>query len=185
MTLSAHDVARELRKRLPGVGDVKVHKLLYYCQGWHLAFTGKPLFPERVEAWANGPVVADLWKDEKYDRPADPPQTLDTSALSTLSYVVARYGRFTGKQLIALTHDERPWIDASQRANAEWDNSDLTFDALKDFFLEDDCVRPSRELLESVLLDPEVFTLLEDSLKEMVRHKGIPDDFSKLVEPEA
>jgi Protein of unknown function (DUF4065) len=62
--LSAHDVARELRQRLPYAGDVKIHKLAYYCQGWHVAWTGEPMFREAVEAWTNGPVVAhgsQLW----------------------------------------------------------------------------------------------------------------------------
>ena len=54
---SAHDVAREVRSLLPSAGRVKVQKLLYYCHGWHLAFTGNPMFSERVEAWELGPVV--------------------------------------------------------------------------------------------------------------------------------
>ncbi|MGQ0776145.1 MAG: hypothetical protein ACT4NY_17255 [Pseudonocardiales bacterium] len=42
MTLSAHDVAAVLRDRLPGLGAKKLHKLLYYCQGHHLATFGEP-----------------------------------------------------------------------------------------------------------------------------------------------
>ena len=58
--LPAATVAAALRARLtPAPGDVKLHKLLYYAQGWHLARTGRPLFPEAVEAWTDGPVVAD------------------------------------------------------------------------------------------------------------------------------
>src|SRR5262249_9440233 len=84
LVVSAHDVARELRQRLPHAGDVKIHKLLYYCQGWHLARYGDPLFNEPVEAWANGPVVADLWRDEKYHQPAPAPQGLDDAMHKTL-----------------------------------------------------------------------------------------------------
>ena len=40
MTVSAHDVARELRARRPELKTVQVHKILYYAQGWHLAWTG-------------------------------------------------------------------------------------------------------------------------------------------------
>ncbi len=39
------------------VTPLKLQKLLYYCQGYALALTGKPLFPEPVEAWRYGPVV--------------------------------------------------------------------------------------------------------------------------------
>lgn len=56
MTVSAHDVAAELRKRLPGVDDQKLHALLYYCQGHHLAHTSEPLFHEEIHA-----VGDDFW----------------------------------------------------------------------------------------------------------------------------
>ena len=55
MTVSAHDVARVLRAQLPGVGDKKVHKLLYLCQGMHLAMLGQPMFNEPVHAYGHGP----------------------------------------------------------------------------------------------------------------------------------
>jgi hypothetical protein len=38
MVVSAHDVAAALRARLPDLPTKKLHKLLYYCQGHHLAF---------------------------------------------------------------------------------------------------------------------------------------------------
>ncbi len=60
MTASAHDIASALRERLPGIGKKKLHKLLYYCQGHHLATFGRPLFSEQIYAWDMGPVVAAL-----------------------------------------------------------------------------------------------------------------------------
>jgi hypothetical protein len=65
MVLSAHDVAAELRRRMPGLPTVKLHKLLYYCQGHHLADLGEPLFAETVTAWDMGPVVGELRRAEK------------------------------------------------------------------------------------------------------------------------
>jgi uncharacterized phage-associated protein len=38
----------------------KLHKLLYYCQGHHLATFGLPLFDESISAWDMGPVVGTL-----------------------------------------------------------------------------------------------------------------------------
>jgi uncharacterized phage-associated protein len=66
MVLSAHDVAEEVRRRAPGLGKVKLYKLLYYCQGHHLATFGAPLFHEQIGAWDMGPVVEGLWRDETY-----------------------------------------------------------------------------------------------------------------------
>jgi uncharacterized phage-associated protein len=137
MTVSAHDVATELRLRLPDARAVKIHKLLYYCQGWHLAWTGKPLFAESVEAWANGPVVKDLWADEKHGRKKPPPAVLPSDGLSVIGYVVGRYGQLTAKQLIQLTHSEAPWRDATERESVdgwEWNDQIIDHQALIAFF---------------------------------------------------
>lgn len=37
--------------------NLKLQKLLYYQQGFHLANFGTPLFKEDIEAWMYGPVV--------------------------------------------------------------------------------------------------------------------------------
>ncbi|WP_307850044.1 MULTISPECIES: type II toxin-antitoxin system antitoxin SocA domain-containing protein [unclassified Saccharopolyspora] len=39
---------------------MKLQKLVYYSQAWHLVWDERPLFDEPVQAWANGPVVPDL-----------------------------------------------------------------------------------------------------------------------------
>src|SRR3712207_5542810 len=71
MAYRAADVAAEIRARLGGVPVKKLHKLLYYCQGHHLAATGQPLFSESVSAWDMGPVVGQLWKSEQELGPAE------------------------------------------------------------------------------------------------------------------
>jgi uncharacterized phage-associated protein len=119
MTVSAHDVAQVLREHLgANVGDVRVHKLLYYCQGWHLARRGAPLFDEELEAWKEGPVVAKVWRDEKYSRPMPAPQSLSAEQLETVDLVIARYGRFTGGALSQMAHTEDPWLTASDRVGS-------------------------------------------------------------------
>jgi uncharacterized phage-associated protein len=141
MSISAHDVAAELRRRFnrdPGV--LKIHKLLYYAQGWHLTWTGEPLFRERIEAWTNGPVVADLWHDEKKARPRPAPQRLVGAELATIDYVMDRYGRYAPKDLIRRTHDEDPWRDASEADANGWglENPEIDHKALRRWFEGDD-----------------------------------------------
>ena len=141
VSISAHDVAAELRRRFrydPGV--VKVHKLLYYAQGWHLTWTGEPLFRERIEAWANGPVVADFWHDEKKNRSRPGSQALAGAQLATVDYVVERYGRSTAKELIRRTHDEAPWREASETDANGWgiENPEIDLKALRRWFEDDE-----------------------------------------------
>lgn len=129
VTVSASDVAAELRARLsPNLGDKKLHKLLYYCQGHHLASFGEPLFRESVSAWDMGPVVGALWHQEKLGDPARPSTALSEAQLNTIGYVVSRYGRLTGRDLEHLSHGEEPWRQAdksrppqgSVRIEPEW-----------------------------------------------------------------
>jgi uncharacterized phage-associated protein len=113
MTLSAHHVAAVLRARIPGLGVLKLHKLLYYCQGHHLATFDRPLFAEAVVAFDNGPVVGALWDQERHGE-APPAQDVDEAGLNTVGYVLSRYGGLSGRDLIRLTHDETPWKLANE-----------------------------------------------------------------------
>lgn len=65
--MAAHvvDVAEHLLGRLGPMTAAKLQKLVYYCQAWHVAWCGVPLFDEPVEAWASGPVVPALFELHK------------------------------------------------------------------------------------------------------------------------
>jgi len=112
--VSAHDVAAELRARQPGMLIKKLHKLLYYCQGHHLAVFSDPLFAQDLEAWDMGPVVAELWRTEKYSKPTPAPRELGEAELNTICYVLSRYGNLTGHDLELLSHSEDPWLIADR-----------------------------------------------------------------------
>ncbi len=131
--VSAHDVAAELRRQLPGLPTKKLHKLLYYCQGHHLAHFGEPLFSESVMAWDMGPMVAQLWKAEKDARLPEVTKPLDAGQLNTIGYVVSRYGRLTSHDLELLSHAEDPWraADASRAAGG---TVRIETDDIREFF---------------------------------------------------
>lgn len=128
MTVSAHDVAAVLRQRLPGLPAKKLHKLLYYCQGHHLATFGEPLFEETISAWDMGPVVGTLWKQEKNGTSPPPSSPMLEAELNTVGYVLSRYGALTGRDLENLSHNEEPWQLANRfrrpgeaaRIETEW-----------------------------------------------------------------
>jgi uncharacterized phage-associated protein len=109
MPVSVHDVAAELRRRHPGLPTVKLHKLLYYCQGHHLATFGVSLFTESISAWDMGPVVGSLRYAERSGHPLDRATSLDEAGLNTIGYVLSRYGGLSGRDLYHLTHSEAPW----------------------------------------------------------------------------
>ncbi|WP_306515929.1 Panacea domain-containing protein [Corynebacterium sp.] len=54
------DVGQYITELLPGTDKMKLYKLCYFSQGWHLAWTGKPLFSDEFEGWSHGPVSQQL-----------------------------------------------------------------------------------------------------------------------------
>ena len=61
----AVDVAAYILEKCGRMSTWRLQKLLYYCQAWHLVWADRPLFPERIEAWANGPVVREVYERHK------------------------------------------------------------------------------------------------------------------------
>jgi uncharacterized phage-associated protein len=131
--LSAHDVAAVLRDRLPGLPTKKLHKLLYYCQGHHLAIFDEPLFGETISAWDMGPVVGTLWHQEQHGEVLPEPAALDEAQLNTVGYVVSRYGALTGRDLENLTHSETPW-QLANRARRPRESTRIELEWIKEYF---------------------------------------------------
>ena len=48
------------------ITNLKLQKLLYYAQAWHLAHFGSPLFSDDIEAWQYGPVIKSIY--QKYSK---------------------------------------------------------------------------------------------------------------------
>jgi len=139
----------------------KLHKLLYYVQGWHLAEHGEPAFEEEISAWEMGPVVADLWADEKHGRPQRPPTEVPATVLDTIEMVVDRYGAMSGRSLEEKTHREAPWVD-------RWNDLSVSHridpQSIREWFvlqLAADAARARRQSL-STDIEPEVLTVIED-----------------------
>jgi uncharacterized phage-associated protein len=134
------DVAAALVTKLGPVDAMKLQKLLYYAQGWHLAITGQPLFSEPIEAWRDGPVVPAVYFKHRRMRkvtnwPAGDPAGLDKDALQLLDLVCASYGELSGDDLSTLTHSEEPWRYARRDLrDDQWGDSRITYDAMRRFF---------------------------------------------------
>lgn len=111
--LTAKDVAAEIiRSSSEPLGRAKIMKLLYYAQAWNLAWTGKPLFSDSIEAWDMGPVVKSVWAELKHEQQVIYMSTPGPADKAVIDSVTDYYGRFTGKQMIEMTHREDPWIHA-------------------------------------------------------------------------
>jgi len=67
--VTAHDVAKyiiaEFHEAEDFITNMKVQKLLYYVQGWHLGLYGAPVFDEQFQAWVHGPVQYEVYNEYK------------------------------------------------------------------------------------------------------------------------
>jgi uncharacterized phage-associated protein len=105
------DVVAYIKEQLPESGSMALCKLAYYAQAWHLTWEGSELYPERIEAWKDGPVPRRAWRALK-DGLRGNSHTLSQVERQTIDAVVAFYGSLTGWQLRELSHNERPWVEA-------------------------------------------------------------------------
>lgn len=104
-----------------GLSNLKLQKLLYYAQGFHLAINGARLFSDPIYAWAHGPVVLDMYHRFKGHGSAEIPKSetlngppLDAATQSLLDEVWQAYAQFSAWRLREMTHKEPPWLNTPQ-----------------------------------------------------------------------
>ena len=124
---TAVDVAQVIYNKLGWVDAWKLEKLTYYCQAWSLGWYGRPLVSNEFQAWKDGPVEPDLYRENKYQRseksstvlPGADVEAIGEEAEKIIDAVIAFYGDKTSNELIELTHSERPWIVARGQMGPE------------------------------------------------------------------
>lgn len=116
---------------------LKLQKLLYYAQGFHLAIFGRRLFPETIEAWEHGPVAPAAWSlfrrhgGTPIPAPADSDQvSLSAEQRDLLNDEWNTYGQFSARKLRNMTHEEAPWKEAFRAGG----NAPITDEALVRYF---------------------------------------------------
>jgi uncharacterized phage-associated protein len=127
------------RDKAEDLNHLKLQKLLYVFNGWHLAVHGKPAIDEPFEAWPQGPVLPSLYKalqrrgDEsiggyllEWDTKRQKAIPLVISVAieefwDVLLRVWDKYGKLTDAELSTLAHQPgSPWEQT--RAMAPIDN---------------------------------------------------------------
>jgi uncharacterized phage-associated protein len=124
--ISCFDVARYFLALVDedagdSLSNLKLQKLVYYAQGFHLAVFDEPLFAESIEAWTHGPVVPAMYHvfkgfgaspvkmNEELDQRKYSPQLREL-----LDEVYSVYGQFSAVRLRNITHEEPPWQQTPQ-----------------------------------------------------------------------
>jgi uncharacterized phage-associated protein len=152
MPFKAADIANYFisqgKAKIPDLTPMKLQKLIYFAQGWHLALTDKPLIDEFLEAWPYGPVAPSLYHElKRYGsgvitekipsdlRPKSPHEpTLSQENTAFLDKIIEVYGKFDGPSLSNMSHEpDGPW-DRTRKKNPDIRGADISNDVIRDFF---------------------------------------------------
>ena len=113
---NVYDVASYILKKQGSMTTWKLQKLVYYCQAWSLVWDDDQIFPEEIEAWANGPVVRELYNAHQglfrigvEELGRGNPDALTEGQADTVKVVLRFYAKNSPQQLSDLTHTEDPW----------------------------------------------------------------------------
>lgn len=98
------------------ISNLKLQKMLYYMQGFHLAYFNTPLFEEDVVAWQYGPVIPSVYSAFKDFGKGEIALSESTNIINLTSdeeilfnEVYEVYGQFSAIKLMEMTHNENPW----------------------------------------------------------------------------
>ncbi len=110
---TAQAVVAAIDARRPGLTTTKQHLLLFFAQGHHLGWFGRPLFEDPLYATDRG-VSAKV-------RPGtDVPALRGEAALNAVGYTVERYGALSPADLRVLIQASKPWRAARNGDAASW-----------------------------------------------------------------
>lgn len=100
--------------------QLKLQKLVYYADAWHLVHFNESLISEDFEAWVHGPVVRSLYscfatfKWQPIQVPVEQPDNLSDDKKEFLQDVFQYFSKFTAYELEQMTHMEKPWLEARE-----------------------------------------------------------------------
>lgn len=138
---TACDVATFILAQVGPTSAMKLQKLVYYSQAWHAAWSDAQLFPERIEAWAHGPVVPALYQKHRgefivnvamFDGDAD---ALTADEKDSIEQVIKAYGDKSSQWLSDLTHMEAPWRCARVGvSDGDRCNKEITLESMSEYY---------------------------------------------------
>lgn len=94
-----------------------LQKLVYFSQAWSMGWTGRELFDDDFEAWADGPVERELWKCQRYTSIPAYSNQLTPDQIEIVESVLAYYGTKSSAELVDLSHED-VWQEARDGLDA-------------------------------------------------------------------
>jgi uncharacterized phage-associated protein len=138
--VTVFDVAAYIIDKIGPLSAMKLQKLVYYCQAWSLVWDESPLFPERIEAWSNGPVIPVLFSFHRGQFTVDEIaigniDNLNSKQKETIDAVLEFYGNKPAQWLIDLSHSEKPWQSTRRGLpETESSNREISIEIIAEYY---------------------------------------------------
>lgn len=138
---SALDVAKYFLFKANTEGDLisnlKMQKLLYYAQAWHLVNFDEALFKEAIRPWKLGPVIREVYNEYKkfessaiiYKSTGLERKLFSDEQSNYLDEFYDIFIKFTAHELVNMSHNEPPWKYAFERGRSE-----ISHGSMKDYY---------------------------------------------------
>ena len=117
------------------ISNLKLQKLLYYCQGAFLAIKNEKLFEDDILAWTHGPVIEEIYQEYKkfgaggITEIPNEKVLIDEETREVLINTYNTFGKYSAWGLRNLTHNETPWTETKK-------NDVISTDKIKKYFRE-------------------------------------------------
>lgn len=92
------------------IDEMKLHKLLYFLQKESLSLMNRLAYKETMHAWVHGPVSLEV--REQFHHLDQDNYRLSTENKLLVQHILHKYGALSSSKLSALSHQEKPWIEA-------------------------------------------------------------------------
>lgn len=120
------------------LSNLKLQKLLYYCQGGHYKWDRVQLMTDaRFEAWRYGPVIPEVYHQfSKYGQ-NDIPNDIGDFSLSqneaeTIKAIWEQLKSLHAYSLVNSTHEEEPWKSSYK----EYLNNEIDNEKIREYFVQ-------------------------------------------------
>lgn len=157
LPLNVMDVARYTvnysNKKDYGISNLKLQKVLYFIQAFFLIQEKVPCFSEEIQAWAFGPVVAEVYEAFECSGSCDIPyiktyrifrdrglfslekyefddSIIPGAAKRKIDRVVNRFSGYTATDLTEITMRQDPW----KNAYVPGEQNEITTESIRKYF---------------------------------------------------
>ena len=120
--------------------NLRLQKMLYYCQGWHLGYYGLPLFLEDLQAWVLGPACPPIFQEfaRFQHMPIDvivPDGSVAPALAEHVREIWEAYGSLSTYDLEYYACHETPWLNARRGLfRTDLSNNVVTVEDMRVYF---------------------------------------------------